>query len=87
LAGIFGFGTMLVIWFIVLFLGGRLGKDVSLTFLSNWIIGGISSGAGFILGPDRMLDGFGVVWRTLGVLLFGKVDDRTPITPPKRKIR
>jgi len=87
MAGTLGFGTMLVVWLIVLYLGGRDEEDVSLPFYSNWIVAGLAAGAGFIVGPERMLDGFGAVWRVIGALSFGSTDDRTPPAPRKRKTR
>ena len=41
LAGIFGFGTMAVIWFLVLNLGAHSGEDLWFPFSWAWIAGGL----------------------------------------------
>ncbi len=85
MAGILGFATMLVIWLIVLYLGGQDGEDLEIPFLWNWIVAGLAAVTGFVVGPERMLDGFGAVWRVIGALSFGKAEDRTPPVSRKRK--
>ncbi len=87
MAGILGFATMLLIWLVVLYLGGHAGEDVSLPFFWNRIVAGLAAGTGFIVGPERMLDGFGAVWRVIGALSFGNADDRTAPASRKRKPR
>ncbi len=87
MAGILGFATMLLIWMIVLYLGGQAGQDVSFPFLWNWVVAGLSAVTGFFVGPERMLDGFGAVWRVIGALSLGKPEDRTPPVTRKRKGR
>jgi hypothetical protein len=71
LGGLCGFSTMLLIWFLVLNLGGRRGDDIALPFFWTWIAGGVAGAAGFLAGPERMMDGFGKVWRVIGWMLWG----------------
>ena len=85
MAGILGFATMLVIWLIVLYLGGQAGEDVEIPFFWNWIVAGIAGVTGFLVGPERMLDGFGVVWRVIGAISWGKPEDHIPPASRKRK--
>ena len=68
--GLCGFATMLVIWFVVLYVGGRVGEDVTLPFVWVWAGSGVVAGVGILLGPERMLDTLGGVWAVLGRLFF-----------------
>ncbi len=38
LGGICGFGTMVVIWFVVMYAGGRAGEDVAFDFYWTWVV-------------------------------------------------
>ena len=67
LAGIFGFGTMTVIWFLVLNLGAHAGEDLWFPFSWTWIAGALAAAVGFVVGPERMVDGFEGVWRRWGI--------------------
>jgi hypothetical protein len=68
--GILGFLTMALIWLIVLYFGGRRGADVSLPFYWTWLVGGATAAVSFLLGPERMMDGFGSVWRFVGSIFL-----------------
>jgi hypothetical protein len=87
LAGVFGFGTMLVIWFLVLNLGAHSGEDLALPFSWTWIAGGMAATLGFVVGPERMVDGFEGVWRGLGAIMFWRIRDEPPTRPPRRRPR
>ncbi|WP_165227108.1 hypothetical protein [Aquisphaera insulae] len=66
MGGILAFGTMLVIWFVVMYAGGRAGQDVTLPFYWVWGVALAAAFVGFVVGPERMMDGFENVWRLLG---------------------
>ncbi len=87
LAGIFGFGTMVVIWFLVLNLGAHAAEDLWFPFSWTWIAGGLAAALGFALGPERMVDGFGGVWRALGGIMFWRVRDEPTTRSPRRRSR
>ena len=87
LAGIFGFGTMAVIWFLVLNLGAHSGEDLWFPFSWAWIAGGLTAAVGFVVGPERMVDGFEGTWRALGKLIFWRVRDDAVARPRRRKPR
>ncbi len=70
MGGILGFGTMLLIWLIVMYVGGRIGQDAAMPFYWNAIVGGLAAMGGFIAGPERMMDAFGKVWKLMGWGLF-----------------
>jgi hypothetical protein len=70
LGGILAFGTMLVIWFLVLYAGGRTRQDVELPFYWTYVASGIVGVIGFFLGPERMLVVLATVWDMLGRLMF-----------------
>jgi hypothetical protein len=87
LAGIFGFGTMAVIWFLVLNLGAHTGVDLWFPFSWAWIAGGLTAALGFVVGPERMVDGFEGTWRALAKLCFRGVDDQTVTRSRRRRSR
>ncbi len=87
LAGILGFGTMAVIWFLVLNLGAHTGENLWFPFSWAWIVGGAAAATGFIVGPERMVDGFQGFWRALGAIMFWRIRDRDVPTPRRRKPR
>jgi hypothetical protein len=70
LGGLFAFGTMLVVWFLVLNAGGRTGNDVSLPFIWVWGVTGAVAALSFVAGPERMVDGFEAVWGVFGRIFF-----------------
>lgn len=64
--------TAALVWFLVLSAGGRTGHDVALPFWWAYAVAGGAAAAGFVLGPERLLDVLGRVWRLLGSVLFGR---------------
>ena len=70
MGGFCGFGTALIIWLIVLYLGGRHGQDEPLAFEWTWMAGSLAAITGFFAGPERLMDVFERVWRTLGRIHF-----------------
>lgn len=67
LTGCFAFATMLLVWFVVMYAGGRAGHDVMLPFYWTWIVGLIVGAFGAVLGPETMMDGFEWVWWIIGL--------------------
>jgi hypothetical protein len=82
MGGILAFGTMLVVWFIVMYAGGRSGQDVMLPFSFVWGTALAASAIGFAVGPEPMMDGFEAIWRTLG---RPNHDDDRPSKRPRRR--
>jgi hypothetical protein len=76
LGGICSFGTMLVIWFVVMYVGGRAGNDVAFPFYWVWIVSGTVAALAFLAGPERTMDVFEKVWGLIGLVLFRRVDRR-----------
>jgi hypothetical protein len=70
LAGVLGFGSMLVVWFIVLYAGGRARNDVSLQFEWVWIVTGTLATLAFFAGPEHTMNGFEKLWALVGIILF-----------------
>jgi hypothetical protein len=70
LGGICAFGTMLLVWFVVMYGAGRSGQGGEMPFSVVWLVSGVAAGLAFVAGPDRMLDAFGRVWGLFG-WLFG----------------
>jgi len=68
--GLCGFGTMLLIWFVVMDVGVRTQQDVGLPFDWTFVGAGAVGAVGFLAGPERMLDVLEKVWGTIGVFLF-----------------
>jgi hypothetical protein len=87
LAGVFGFLTMSLIWFLVLNFGAHSGEDISLPFSWTWIVSGMAAVLGFAVGPERMVDGFSGVWHALGRLMFWRVQDQPLPKSRKHKSR
>ena len=88
LGGVCGFGTMLVVWFLVLNLGAHSGEDLSLPFYWVWAGTGLAAALGFLAGPERMMDGFQSVWKALGSLMFWRAerqDDSLSTRKPRRR--
>jgi hypothetical protein len=85
MGGILGFGTMLVIWFIVMYVGGRAGRDVSFPFYWVWIAAGLVAAVGFLAGPEKLMDGIGGFWGAFGKLLFWRArEDSSPASRRRR---
>jgi hypothetical protein len=61
---------MFLIWFLVVHPTGPKGGDISPRFYWTWVAGGVTAVAGFLAGPERMMDGFGRVWVAIGWVLF-----------------
>jgi hypothetical protein len=87
LAGVFGFGTMVLIWFLVLNLGAHADEDLFFPFFWTWIAGGLAAAVGFAVGPERMVDGFEGVWSALGKLMFWQIRDEPTARSPRRRAR
>ncbi len=68
--GVCGFLTMLLIWLLVMYWGGRFGQDVVMPFYWTWVAGGIAAAVSFAAGPERMMDGFGNLWRAIAWLFY-----------------
>jgi hypothetical protein len=61
------FLTMCLVWFIALrYSGGSM--EPPLPFSWCWIVGLVVGAAGFLMGPERMMDGFGKVWGAFGAV-------------------
>ena len=67
LGGLCGFATMLLIWLLVVHPG--LDGEAQPPFSWTWIGGAVAAAAGFVVGPERMMDGFGRVWGAIGAML------------------
>ena len=67
LGGFCGFATMLLIWLLVVH-PGRDGQAQP-PFSWTWIAGAVAAAAGFLVGPERMMDGLGRVWGAIGGML------------------
>jgi hypothetical protein len=89
MGGILAFGTMLVVWFVIMYLGGRAGQDVSFPFYWVWIVAGLAAVVGFAAGPERLMDGFASLWGGFGELLFWpwRADDEEILRSRRRKSR
>jgi hypothetical protein len=74
MGGVCGFGTLLLVWFLVLNLGAHSGEDLSLPFHWVWAGTALAAVVGFLAGPERMMDGFQSVWKALGSLMFWRVE-------------
>ena len=86
LGGICAFVTMLVVWFVVIYVGGRTGNDVSLPFYWTWVVGLAVAGLAALAGPERTMDVFEKVWGFFGFFFFGRRADsdlRTPRSRPR----
>ena len=70
LGGICGFGTMLLVWFLILYAGGRSGTDSEMPFYWTFIVGGAVAAAAFLAGPERTMDAFAKVWAVVGIIVF-----------------
>ena len=86
IGGICGFGTMLVVWFIVMYVGGRRGADITLPFYWTWTVGLAVATLAFLAGPEPTLDAFEQVWGLLGKLLFWR-SDHTDLSSRRGKRR
>lgn len=61
------FLTMGVVWLIALrYSQGAM--EPPLPFYWSWIAGLVAGVAGFLVGPERMMDGFGRVWALFGAV-------------------
>jgi hypothetical protein len=78
---------MVLIWFLVLNLGAHAGEDLFFPFSWTWIAGGLAAAVGFVVGPERMVDGFEGVWRALEKLMFWRIRDEPTTRSPRRKAR
>jgi hypothetical protein len=63
------FLTMCVIWFLTLRIWFAATDDAP-PFHWTWIVGLMAGAAGFAVGPERMMDGVGAVWRAIGAVFF-----------------
>jgi hypothetical protein len=63
------FLTMCVIWFLTLRIWFE-ATDNPPPFHWTWIVGLMAGAVGFVIGPERMMDGVGTVWRAIGALFF-----------------
>ncbi len=86
LGGICAFGTMLLIWFLVLYGAGRSGEDVTMPFSVVWLVSGVVAALAFMAGPERMLDAFEMVWGVFGRIFLGK-NDRSDFSSRRSKRR
>ena len=67
------FLTTCVIWFLILRIW-FVASDNPPPFHWTWIVGLLAGAAGFVVGPERMLDGIGGVWRAIGAV-WGSIGD------------
>lgn len=63
------FLTMSLVWLVAL-RSIDAGPDAPLSFHWTWIVGLLAGAAGFVAGPERMMDAFGMVWRVIGAVVF-----------------
>jgi hypothetical protein len=84
LGGICGFGTATVVWFLVMYVGGRHGSDVSFPFYWTLIVGGVAALLAFVAGPERTMNAFERVWAMIGVVLFWRWGDGDSDGPKRR---
>jgi hypothetical protein len=70
LGGLCGFATMLLIWLLVVH--PRQDGEAQPPFSWTWIMGAFTAAAGFVVGPERMMDGLGRVWGAIGGPLWGE---------------
>lgn len=68
------FLTMCLVWLVALRYFGN-GPESPLSFHACWMVGLVAGAAGSIVGPERMMDAFGAVWRTIGGVLLGRNRD------------
>ena len=85
LGGICSFATMLVVWFVVMYAGGRTGHDVALPFYWNWVVSGTVAALAFVAGPDRTMDAFEKIWGLVGLILFWRADYSQRSTHPRKR--
>jgi hypothetical protein len=61
------FLTMCLVWLIALRFS-RGAMEPPLPFYWSWIVGLVAGASGFLMGPERMMDGFGKVWGVFGAV-------------------
>jgi hypothetical protein len=66
---LFAFLTMCLAWLVALRYIDA-GPEAPLPFYWTWIVGLLAGAAGFLAGPERMMDAFGGVWKVIGMILF-----------------
>lgn len=74
LGGLAGFGTMILVWLVVMYLGGRRSQDESFPFYWTWIVALAVAAVSFVAGPERTMDAFDTVWGLIGKLFWRKED-------------
>ncbi|MHB1555940.1 MAG: hypothetical protein ACYC61_00535 [Isosphaeraceae bacterium] len=67
------FLTMCVVWLIAMRAMPH-EKDPPIPFAATWIVGLVVGVVGFAAGPERMMDGFGAVWASIGRMFFRRLD-------------
>jgi hypothetical protein len=77
LCGLWGFATLVFVWVIAfnyVFVPIKGAADVvwTLCTYTTWTAGGVAAALGFILGPERVMDGFGKVWAAIDQWLRGE---------------
>jgi hypothetical protein len=70
LCGLWGFATLVFVWVIAfnyVFVPMTGDADVVWTLCTwtTWTAGGVAAALGLLLGPERVMDGFGKVWGAL----------------------
>lgn len=85
LGGICGFATTILIWFVVMYVGGRHGSDVSFPFSWTFIVGGVTASLAFVAGPERTMDTFEGIWRFIGRFFWTRDDSDRPSRRDKRR--
>lgn len=85
LGGICGFATTIVIWFVVMYVGGRRGEDVSFPFYWTFIVGGVTASLAFVAGPERTMDAFEGIWGFIGGFFWTKDDSDRPARRDNRR--
>lgn len=68
-AGACGFGTSLFVRLLVMYAGGRWGRDAALPFWWTWAGAGIFAVVGHLVGPERTMNAIEHVWWLVGQLL------------------
>ncbi len=68
------FLTMSLVWLVALRFFGD-GPEAPLLFRWCWMVGLVAGAAGYVAGPERMMDAFGTIWRWIGGVLFDRGQD------------
>jgi hypothetical protein len=70
--GLCGFATMLLVWFVVTYWWGEMGRDAPLRFYWTFVAGGVAAVLGVLTGQEPLMDGFGKAWAAIGLVLVGR---------------